>query len=255
MNVEVQFGIPFAVGIPDAIAQDILKVISELGLGAASGPQGAGNMLVLVAQPVDISLPDDVLGALQDAINGALHAPAVTGVANPIQPTAPSQPQPQQPPESGTGNFPVPEPGPTEVGGGPWVRNGVYWSDTNYEADLLVAAEYIASTIGHPNVIHFLQAQSREEVGNGRLFTKINNYWNMGAVDSNPQAAPTLPTPQAGGQAWLDFLGWYNPHSTYASFKAAVANGESDVFTLATLIRAGGWATDPNYAAKVAAHA
>jgi hypothetical protein len=132
------------------------------------------------------------------------------------------------------------------------VRNGVYWSDENYYADLERAVAYICQQTGCPNLAEFLRRQSHEETGYGRLFTARNNYWNMGAIDDNPQAAPTLATPEDGGQCWLNFLGWGNPRSTYALFMQAARDGVSDVLQLATFIKAGGWATDSNYAQDVA---
>lgn len=131
------------------------------------------------------------------------------------------------------------------------MQSGPYWSDENYDPDLERAVAYICQQTGCPNIAEFLRRQSHEETGYGQLFTSINNYWNMGAVDANPQAAPRYPTPESGGQGWLDFLGWGNPNSTYADFMALAREGVSDVLTLATAIKAGGWATDPNYAQDV----
>lgn len=118
--------------------------------------------------------------------------------------------------------------------------------------DLERAVRYVCGQTGCPNLAEFLRRQSHEETGYGKLFTSINNFWNMGAVDSDPQAAPKYPTPEDGGQGWLDFLGWGNPHSTYARFKDLARGGEANVLTLATAIQAGGWATDPTYGQDVA---
>lgn len=124
----------------------------------------------------------------------------------------------------------------------------MYWTNgTAYEAALERAVAYICQQTGCPSIAEFLRRQSHEETDYGAMFTARNNYWNMGAVDDNPQAAPTLATPEAGGQCWLDFLGWSNPSSTYAPFVALAKQGVSDVLTLATAIKAGGWATDPTY--------
>ena len=136
--------------------------------------------------------------------------------------------------------------------GGPWLRNGWYWSDQGYDQDLERAVAYVCQQTGCPNLANFLRAQSHEETGYGRLFTSINNFWNMGAIDSNPQAAARYMTPEAGGQGWLDFLGWSNPRSTYARFKLLAQEGIEDVYALAAAIKAGGWATDPTYAQDVA---
>lgn len=132
------------------------------------------------------------------------------------------------------------------------MQSGPYFSDANYELDLGRYVAYICQQTGCPNLAAFLRAQSREETGYGRLFTSINNFANMGAADADPKAAPGYPTPEAGGQGWLDFLGWGNPNSTYAPFVAAAQAGEGSVLTLAQLIQQGGWATDSTYALDVA---
>lgn len=84
MNTQVFLGVPFAVGVPTDVAQAILSALDAAGLGAVNGPQGAGNLLVMVAQPVQVNLPDQVLSSLQLAINTTTGQQGKLGSANPI---------------------------------------------------------------------------------------------------------------------------------------------------------------------------
>lgn len=104
-----------------------------------------------------------------------------------------------------------------------------------------------------PNIAAFLRAQSREEVGYGQRFSTKCNFWNVGNVDSDPRAGGAFDSPEACGRDYAAFIDPFgNGTGRYAAFMVAVHAGEADVLTLATLIKAAGYATDPTYAQDVA---
>lgn len=135
---------------------------------------------------------------------------------------------------------------------GPFVRHGGIEEDVGYEADL---ARYVAEIVrltGCPNIAAFCSAQSRLEVGHGKAFSTHLNFANIGNTDSDPTGGGGFDTPEHAAAAWHGFIWNGSPGNTYTPFITAVQAGEADVLALARLIKGGGYATDPDYAEKIA---
>lgn len=93
-GVQVQVGVPFAVGLPDEVRQQLLNVLKGVGIEPSDGPAGPGNVLFLVTQSVDVSLADDLLQQLEAAINAITQGAGVIGPANVITAAPTSAPAP-----------------------------------------------------------------------------------------------------------------------------------------------------------------
>jgi len=131
------------------------------------------------------------------------------------------------------------------------IRNGAYWSDPNYEADLTRYSNRVGQLLG-PAIARFARAQSRLEVGNGQQFSTPYNFANTGNTDSNPRTGGGFASPEAAADAWVAFVTNNGGPTRYQAFLDAGAAG-AGVATLAQLIWQAGYATDPDYPAKVAA--
>lgn len=117
--------------------------------------------------------------------------------------------------------------------------------------DLERAIVVVVAHFKAPNVADFLRHQSHEEVGYGRLFSTRLNMWNVGNTDEFPRSV-AYKSPEDAGRAYCEFVDNGSPTNTYRPFIRAVRAGESDVLTLAGLIKLGGYATDATYAQDVA---
>jgi hypothetical protein len=159
---------------------------------------------------------------------------------------------PSWPPASLAGaDSPEPAAGMDETGR--LLRNGPYWSDPDFEADLNRYSVRIAQLLS-PGVAAFARAQARLEVGNGRQFSTPFNFGNIGNTDDDPKGGGGFPNPEAAAEAWVAFVTNHGGPTRYQPFLDAGRSG-ADVATLAQLISQEGYATDPDYAAKVAAFA
>jgi hypothetical protein len=131
------------------------------------------------------------------------------------------------------------------------VPNGPYWSDPSFEADLTRYSTRIQQLLG-PAIARFARAQARLETGNSTEFSTPLNFGNIGNTDDNPKGGPGFATPEAAADAWVAFVTNSGGPTRYQPFLDAGRAGAS-VADLAQLIASEGYATDPNYAAKVAA--
>jgi flagellum-specific peptidoglycan hydrolase FlgJ len=133
------------------------------------------------------------------------------------------------------------------------VRNGAYWSDPDFEADLNRYGARIAQQLG-PAIGAFARAQARLEVGNGQQFSTPFNFGNIGNTDDDPRGGGGFANPEAAADAWVAFVTNDGGATRYQPFLDAGRAG-ADVASLARLISQEGYATDPDYATKVAAFA
>ena len=147
--------------------------------------------------------------------------------------------------------WPVPDSSALGTGDSELVRNGLYYADPNFEADLTRYSTRVAQRLGGA-VARFARAQARLETGNGQEFSTPLNFGNIGNTDSDPKGGPGFATPEAAADAWVAFVTNNNGPTRYQAFLDAGRAG-AGVAELAQLIAAAGYATDPNYAAKVAA--
>ncbi|MDE3073783.1 MAG: glucosaminidase domain-containing protein, partial [Chloroflexota bacterium] len=166
---------------------------------------------------------------------------------------AASNPTPQPSPSSGQDNTrpaPQPEPQPTS----PLSWNGSYWQDPNFGSNIQRYGARIAQQLG-PSIANFAMAQARLETANGQEMSTPYNYGNVGNTDENPRGGGRYTSPEQAADAWVGFItnnGNNAPGANrYYNFTQAGQNG-ADVGTLAQLIKQAGYATDPNYASKIA---
>lgn len=82
--------------------------------------------------------------------------------------------------------------------------------------------------------------------GTSRFARERNNFFGLGAVDSNPNAAYSYPTPAAGWRGYFDFIKNNPRYRAHGAF-----NHPNDPFTYIEAIKNAGYATDPNYVSKV----
>lgn len=82
--------------------------------------------------------------------------------------------------------------------------------------------------------------------GTSRFARERNNFFGLGAVDSNPNAAYYYPTPAAGWRGYFDFIRDNPRYRAHGAF-----NHPNDPFGYIQAIKNAGYATDPNYVAKV----
>ncbi len=82
--------------------------------------------------------------------------------------------------------------------------------------------------------------------GTSRFARERNNFFGLGAVDSNPNAAYSYPTPAAGWRGYFDFIKNNPRYRAHGAF-----NYPNDPFGYIQAIKNAGYATDPNYVAKV----
>ena len=73
-----------------------------------------------------------------------------------------------------------------------------------------------------------------------------NNFFGIGAVDSNPGAARSYSSPAEGWQGYYDFI---KDNPRYAA--AGAFNYADDPYGYISAIKSAGYATDPNYVTKV----
>jgi len=130
--------------------------------------------------------------------------------------------------------------------------NGVYEWDLGYSADLERAIAVVTAYFASPSMAAFLRAQSHEETGYGRLCSTHLNFWNVGNTDAYPRSV-AYASPEIAGRAYCQFIDpWGNGAGRYGPFMRLVRSGVSDILTLATAIKAAGYATDATYAQDVA---
>jgi len=136
------------------------------------------------------------------------------------------------------------------------VPNGAYFRDPNFEADLDRYSARVSQLLG-PAIASFARAQARLETGNGQLFSTPFNFGNIGNTDDNPNGGGGFPNPEAAADAWVAFITNNGGPTRYQAFLDAGSSGRgtagASVATLAGLIEAAGYATDPDYAQKIAA--
>ena len=82
--------------------------------------------------------------------------------------------------------------------------------------------------------------------GTSRFARERNNFFGLGAVDSNPNAAYSYPTPAAGWRGYFDFIKNNPRYRAHGAF-----NHANDPFGYIQSIKNAGYATDPNYVNKV----
>ena len=82
--------------------------------------------------------------------------------------------------------------------------------------------------------------------GTSRFAVERNNFFGLGAVDSNPNNAYSYSSPSAGWRGYFEFIK-NNPR--YAA--AGAFNHANDPLGYIQAIKNAGYATDPNYVAKV----
>lgn len=75
-----------------------------------------------------------------------------------------------------------------------------------------------------------------------------NNFFGLGAVDSNPDAAYHYPTPEAGWKGYYDFIASNPRYRDHGVFKDPAI---TDPIAYIKDIKAAGYATDPTYVSKV----
>lgn len=143
-----------------------------------------------------------------------------------------------------------PQPAPAPMPGPALVPHGSYYADPNFSSDLQRYRDRVNQL--QPGLGDFAAAQARLETGNGQNFSTPYNFGNINNTDSNPKGGGGFSGPEAAADAYVNFLTNNGGQTRYQALLDAAKRG-ADVGTLATLAKAAGYATDPNYAAKVAA--
>lgn len=77
-----------------------------------------------------------------------------------------------------------------------------------------------------------------------------NNFFGIGAVDSNPGAAASFPTPEAGFKGYYDFISGNPRYAAHGAFKEPAI---TDPIEYLKDIKAAGYATSPDYIKNVGA--
>ena len=86
--------------------------------------------------------------------------------------------------------------------------------------------------------------------GTSSFATTRNNFFGIGAFDSNPDNAFSYPTPEAG---WEGYYKNIANTPTYRNHGVFQGNTVTDPYAYAQAIKDAGYATDPNYVSKLSA--
>lgn len=97
-----------------------------------------------------------------------------------------------------------------------------------------------------------VMAQGIIESGSGtsEYATQRNNFFGIGAFDSNPDNAFNFPTPEAGWKGYFDNIVKTQTYRAHGVFREPTI---TDPIAYLTAIKAAGYATDPNYISKISA--
>lgn len=113
--------------------------------------------------------------------------------------------------------------------------------DTYHDIAVQLSAEY-----GIPWEAVMAQGILESASGTTKYARERNNFFGLGAVDSNPDQAYSFSSAQAGWKGYYEFIK-NNPR--YA--RAGAFNYPSDPYGYIAAIKSAGYATDPNYIEKV----
>lgn len=75
-----------------------------------------------------------------------------------------------------------------------------------------------------------------------------NNFFGIGAVDSNPNNAHTFETPEAGWEGYYRFI---RDNARYRNHGVFQEPAVTDPYAYISAVKAAGYATDPNYVSKL----
>lgn len=84
--------------------------------------------------------------------------------------------------------------------------------------------------------------------GTSNFAVQRNNFFGLGAVDSNPDNAYHFATPEDGWRGYYDFI---KGNSTYAKHGAFSGESITNPYAYIESIKAAGYATDENYVSKL----
>jgi hypothetical protein len=84
--------------------------------------------------------------------------------------------------------------------------------------------------------------------GTSNFARNRNNFFGIGAVDSNPNNAHSFETPEAGWEGYFKFI---RDNPRYRNHGAFQEPAVTDPYEYIKVIKAAGYATDPNYVTKV----
>ncbi|MBR5621458.1 glucosaminidase domain-containing protein [Candidatus Saccharibacteria bacterium] len=104
----------------------------------------------------------------------------------------------------------------------------------------------LSSEYGIPWEAVMAQGILESTSGTSKYAVERNNFFGINAVDSNPDKATSFSTPQEGWKGYYEFI---KNNSRYA--RAGAFNYPNDPYGYIQAIKNAGYATDPNYVAKV----
>ena len=107
-------------------------------------------------------------------------------------------------------------------------------------------AEKLSIEFGIPWETVVAQGILESAAGTSNFAVNRNNFFGIGAFDSNPDAAKSYPTPTAG---WRGYYENIQKTATYRNHNAF--SHPDDPYKYLEAIKAAGYATDPNYIAKI----
>lgn len=115
--------------------------------------------------------------------------------------------------------------------------------DTYHDIAIQLSVEY-----GIPWEAVMAQGILESAAGTSRFAIERNNFFGLGAVDSNPGAAYYYPTPMAGWRGYYDFIKNNSRYRNHGVFKEPTV---TNPYAYLQAIKNAGYATDPNYVSKV----
>ena len=114
--------------------------------------------------------------------------------------------------------------------------------DTYHDIDAQLSSEY-----GIPWEAVMAQGILESASGTSRLARERNNFFGIGAVDSNPNAAKYFSSPAEGWRGYFEFIKNNPRYRNHGAF-----DHPGDPIGYIQAIKAAGYATDPNYVQKLA---